>query len=60
VVLDEARLALAERYLAGGQVALGEIAFLLGFSEVSNFHRAFRRWTGKTPARYREEASLRA
>ncbi len=35
------------------QYALGEIAFLLGFSELSAFSRAFKRWTGTSPAEYR-------
>ena len=35
-----------------------EVAFLLGFSEQSSFHRAFRRWTGVAPGRWREGASL--
>jgi AraC-like DNA-binding protein len=30
-----------------------EIAFLLGFSDVSAFHKAFRRWTGRSPVEYR-------
>ncbi|NJK33315.1 MAG: hypothetical protein HC927_13440 [Deltaproteobacteria bacterium] len=29
---------------------------LLGYSDVTGFHRAFRRWTGSTPASYRREA----
>jgi len=48
-VLDALRLDLAIRHLEAGELAIGEIAFLLGFSEASAFHRAFRRWTGKTP-----------
>jgi AraC-like DNA-binding protein len=32
---------------------IGEITYLLRFSESSNFTRAFKRWTGKSPAQYR-------
>jgi AraC-like DNA-binding protein len=53
-LVDGVRRAYAERYLADDRLALGEIAFLLGFSDPSNFHRAFRRWTGLTPAAFRE------
>lgn len=56
-VLDRARCALAQRYLGIPKLALGEIAFLLGFSEVSAFHRAFKRWTGKTPLMHREAST---
>lgn len=52
--LDRARHELALRYLADPRVTLQEAAFLLGFSEVSAFHRAFQRWTGQTPKRFRE------
>jgi len=55
-LLDGVRRNYAERYLADDRLALAEIAFLVGFSDPSNFHRAFRRWTGTTPAAFRERA----
>lgn len=55
--LDQVRRSLAERYLGRPQTSLTEIAFLLGFSEPSVFHRSFKRWTGRTPQQFR--ASLR-
>jgi len=54
---DAVRRASAERYLADGRIPLAEVAFLLGFRDPSNFHKAFRRWTGSTPASYRERHS---
>jgi AraC-like DNA-binding protein len=47
---DEVRKELALRYIADRRLALGEVAYLLGFAEPSPFHRAFKRWTGMTPA----------
>lgn len=44
---------LAEGYLADPKVSVSEVAFLLGFSEQSAFTRAFRRWTGESPRRWR-------
>ncbi|HEX8721426.1 MAG TPA: AraC family transcriptional regulator [Pyrinomonadaceae bacterium] len=52
-LLDEIRRELSERYLREREMAIGEVAYLLGFSESSAFHRAFRRWTGLTPAEFR-------
>jgi len=51
--LDELRHQLAERYMAEGS-SIGEVAFALGFSEPSAFHRAFKRWTGRTPRQWRQ------
>ncbi len=48
-LVDEVRRELALRYLADGKSDLTEIAFLVGYSELSAFDRAFRRWTGSTP-----------
>jgi AraC-like DNA-binding protein len=53
ILLTEVRHELAVRLLIERRLAIGEIAFLLGFSEVSAFHRAFRRWTGHAPHAYR-------
>lgn len=44
---------LAEEYLTDGRVSIAEVAFMLGFSDQSSFNRAFRRWTGDSPGRWR-------
>lgn len=54
-VLDEVRKRLALQYLTTTHLPLYEIAFLLGFSDPSNFRRAFKKWTGKSPGDYRQE-----
>lgn len=56
VLLDELRHQLALRYLADPQIAISEVAYLLGFSDPSPFHRAFKRWTGMTPSEARQRA----
>jgi AraC-like DNA-binding protein len=48
-LLDGTRRDLAVEYLKAGRHSLADIAFLLGFADQSNFTRAFRRWTGRTP-----------
>jgi AraC-like DNA-binding protein len=53
---DEVRAATAHMYLEQPDIAIAEIAYLLGFADPSTFHRAFKRWTGHTPARARELA----
>ena len=58
-LLDETRAELARGYLRNKDIALSEVAFLLGFSEASAFHRAFRRWCGQTPVQYRQSAPAR-
>jgi AraC-like DNA-binding protein len=50
---DALRRDAAIEYLARPQLSVAEIARLLGFSEVSTFHRAFRHWTGLAPGQYR-------
>lgn len=53
-LLDEMRSDLSKRFLQEPKLAICEVAYLLGFSEPSAFHRAFRRWTGITPKEFRK------
>lgn len=53
-LLEQSREELARSYLADGQHTVSEVTFLLGFSDVSAFSRAFRRWTGVAPSAYRD------
>lgn len=48
-LIDEARRQLAQSYLTDSDLTVSEIAYLLGYSELSAFTRAYRRWTGSTP-----------
>ncbi len=52
-LVEQVRRELAERHLADAMLDLTDIAFLLGYSEQSAFQRAFKRWTGVTPAQWR-------
>jgi AraC-like DNA-binding protein len=48
-LLDDARRELAVRHLSAPNATVAKVAWLVGFSEPSAFHRAFRRWTGHSP-----------
>jgi AraC-like DNA-binding protein len=52
-LLDQMRHQLSLHYLREAPIAVSEVAFLLGFSESSAFHRAFKRWTGISPSEFR-------
>jgi AraC-like DNA-binding protein len=56
-LLDDTRRRFALEYLKGRKYRLTEIAFLLGYSEVSAFNRAFKRWTGSTPLEHRRKVA---
>jgi transcriptional regulator GlxA family with amidase domain len=52
-VLQQERVKLAKGYLKQDELSLDDVAYLLGYAEQSSFGRAFRRWTGSTPQKYR-------
>jgi len=54
-LLDGVRREVAERYLANSSLSIGEVAYLLGYSEPAAFHRAFKRWHDVTPRGFREK-----
>lgn len=54
-LLDRFRHEKAVPLLASRRYSIADVAFLLGYSELSAFYRAFRRWTGRSPAQLRDE-----
>lgn len=55
-IKDNIRKEAAIYYLGKAHLSIDEIALLMGFSEASSFHRAFKKWTRQTPAAYRKRA----
>jgi len=53
-LMDGVREELARSYVRQSALTVTEIAYLLGFNDTSNFARAFKRWTGKSPTEFRE------
>ena len=53
-LLDQVREELAIKYLSRDNLSAAEVTYLLGFSDPSNFYRAFKRWRGMTPGEYKE------
>ncbi|MGO4706471.1 AraC family transcriptional regulator [Microvirga sp. 2MCAF38] len=48
-ILDELRSDLSYRYLQNYDLSISQIAWLLGYTEVSSFVHAFQRWAGRSP-----------
>ncbi len=55
VVVNRVRRAVVEEMLSRGDKSMKEIAYALGYSGASPFHRAFRQWTGETPNNRRSQ-----
>lgn len=54
-ILDELRSSLANQYLQDHDLSISQIAWLLGYTEVSSFAHAFQRWTGRSPTSIRRQ-----
>jgi len=55
-IRDDTRRSLAQEYVRDSDLTLSQIAYMLGFSDQSNFSRAFKRWTGASPSEFRRQA----
>jgi AraC-like DNA-binding protein len=58
-LLEDTRKHAASRYIAESTLGIGEIAYLVGYSEPAAFHRAFKRWFGVTPDVFRHHQRQR-
>ncbi len=56
-ILEELRSNLANQYLHDSDLLISEIAWRLGYTEVSSFVHAFQRWTGRSPTHVRRQIS---
>lgn len=56
-LLDDLRQNLARRYLRDRKLRLSDIAYMLGYADLSTFNHAFKRWTGKSPSEFRQPAA---
>jgi AraC-like DNA-binding protein len=56
-LLLETRSELANQYINDASLTLTEISYMLGFSEISSFSRAYKRWTGQSPSAARKSQS---
>lgn len=56
-LVDDLRRTLADRYLRDTDATVSEVAYRLGFSDVTSFGRAFRRWSGLSPTEFRARAA---
>ena len=56
-LLDEARKRDAIKLIQNTHLTIEQIAQHLGYTDAANFTRAFKKWTGDTPSRYRLAAS---
>lgn len=55
-ILNKIREQIATKYLQTTNLTVEQIAQLVGYSDTSNFRRAFQKWTGTTPSAYRQAA----
>ena len=57
-ITEAVRRKIASEYICNYKYTVDEIAFLLGYSEVRPFYRAFKRWYSQSPREYRLQLAL--
>lgn len=56
-LLDDLRANLAKRYLRDHKLRLSDIAYMLGYGDLSAFNHAFNRWAGTSPSEFRRASA---
>jgi AraC-like DNA-binding protein len=59
-LLEEVRHTLAVEHMKSGRLSIEEIAYILGYSDLANFRRAFKRWESVPPSEYRASQAARS
>ncbi|MCG8671502.1 MAG: AraC family transcriptional regulator [Pseudomonadales bacterium] len=54
-IYERVRYRVAQEYLSNPQITQTEAAFLCGFSDITSFHHAFKRWHGDSPGRFQSQ-----
>jgi AraC-like DNA-binding protein len=54
VILDKTRQAMVARYICDSSISLTQLADLLGYADLSAFSRAFNRWNGMSPQKWKQ------
>jgi AraC-like DNA-binding protein len=54
-IIEELKREFALGYIKKQDLSVSDIAYLLNYTEVSTFTRSFKRWTGKSPVKFRKE-----
>lgn len=60
MLADEVRKTVAISYLRSGDYPVKEISWMLGYNDLGNFTRTFKRWTGMPPSAYQNSGRLQA
>jgi AraC-like DNA-binding protein len=55
-LVDEVRRTIAIGYIQSGSYPIKEVSMMLGFNDLSNFSRSFKRWTGVAPSEYASQS----
>ncbi len=57
-IKDNCRRDVSMGYLSRPELSITAVAALMGFTDVSSFHRSFKKWTGSTPKEFRDGVHL--
>lgn len=54
-ILQETRFGIAKQLLKQNQLTVSEISYMLGYSDIGNFSRSFKKYVGESPIEFKEK-----